>query len=79
MRDAWLFAFGRPTEPRMRDLLDAIAARCYIPDDWLDHVHEVREYRNALIHEGEEKRTRITLATARRYLCRFFSRLPADW
>ena len=79
LRDAWLLAFGRPTEPRMRDLLDAIAARCYIPDDWLDRVHEVREYRNALIHEGKEKKPHISLARCRRYLCRFFSHLPADW
>ncbi len=73
LRDAWLLAFGRPTEPQMRDLLHAIAARCYIPHDWLDHVHEVREYRNALIHEGKEKQTPISIATARRHLCRFRS------
>ena len=79
LRDAWLLAFHRPTEPRMRDLLHAIATRCYIPHDWLDRVHDVREYRNALIHEGKENRTPISIATARHYLCRFFSRLPADW
>lgn len=71
LRDAWQFAFGRHTEPPMRDLLVAIAGRCYMPHDWLVHAHDVREYRNILVHEGERKATSITLATARHYLCRF--------
>lgn len=79
LRDAWQFAFNRRTEPQMRDLLIAIATRCYMPHDWLVHAHEVRVYRNTLVHEGQHKITPIPIVVVRRYLCRFFSRLPPDW
>jgi hypothetical protein len=79
LRDAWQHALARPTQPPMRDLLPAVAARCLVPQDWLDAADAVREHRNALVHEGPAVVEPIPIAEARRRLCRFFSRLPADW
>ena len=79
LRDAWENAFGRQTHPPLRDLLVAIAARRLVPQDTLDRVDEVRCYRNALVHEGTSDTMQIPIADVRRYLCRFFSRLPSRW
>jgi len=79
IRDAWANAFHRPTHPQAAPLIDSIAGRCYMPQDWLDEVHRVRECRNAQVHEGEPDPTFTSLADARQSLCRFFSMLPLDW
>jgi hypothetical protein len=79
LRDAWQNAFGRPTQPLLRDLLAAVAARRLVPQDALDRADEVREYRNALVHEGLPNVAPIPIADVRRHLCRFFSRLPSRW
>ena len=79
LRDAWQNAFGRPTQPPLRDLLAAVAARRLIPQDALDRADEVREYRNALVHLGATVVAPIPIADVRRHLCRFFSRLPSRW
>lgn len=67
------------TDPKTVDLLDGLAARCGIPDTQRDNAHQVREYRNSLVHEREEKTDAVPMATARGYLCRFFSFLPPEW
>jgi hypothetical protein len=69
----------RGTNPRTRDLLDGLAAMCGIPDEQRDHAHAVREYRNSLVHEREEDTPAVPIATARGYLCHFFSFLPPKW
>ncbi len=79
LRDAWQNAFGRPTQPPLRDLLAAVAARRLVPQDTLDRADEVREYRNALVHEGASDAAPVSIADVRRHLCRFFSRLPSRW
>lgn len=78
LREAWELAFHQATAPRMRDLIDSISARCVISQGWRDCVHEVRAYRNALIHEGEGVRP-VELRDSCAWLCRFFSRLPHEW
>ena len=78
-RDAWLKAFGRATHPPMRDLLEAVARLRLIPQDWLDDAHEVREYRNRLVHEGDDRGDAVSVPEARHRLCRFFSWLPLTW
>jgi hypothetical protein len=67
------------TDPRTADLLNGLAARCGIPDTLRDHVHSVRDYRNSLVHEREDQPETVALATARHYLCHFFSFLPRRW
>lgn len=79
LRDAWRNAFGRQTQPPLRDLLAAMAARRLVHQDALDRADEVREYRNALVHEGAPDAAAIPIAEVRRHLCRFFSRLPSRW
>jgi hypothetical protein len=69
-------AFHQATSPRMRDLIDSLAARCLISPEWRDRVHDVRGYRNALVHEGGEDVQAIGLREACSELCRFFSGLP---
>jgi hypothetical protein len=77
LRQYWETA--RDSHPPMRDLLNALAAMCGIPDDQRDHVHLVRVYRNSLVHEREEEVDPIPIAVARGYLCHFFSFLPPHW
>ena len=78
-RDAWLKAFGRTTHPPTRDLLEAVARLRLIPQDWLDDAHEVREYRNRLVHEGDDRGDAVSVPEAHHRLCRFFSWLPLTW
>jgi len=67
------------TYPKAADLLDGLAARCGIPDTPRDNAHLVRDFRNSLVHEREEKTEAVPIAVARGYLCRFFSFLPREW
>jgi hypothetical protein len=67
------------TEPKTLDLLDGLAARCRIPDTERDNGHLVRDYRNSLVHEREDKTEPLGISTARAYLCRFFRFLPPEW
>jgi hypothetical protein len=60
-------------------LLDGIAARRGISPDRLASAHAVREYRNSLVHERDEKVIPISIAEARSHLCRFFAFLPPTW
>src|SRR5262245_16085562 len=57
------------TDPRTVDLLNGLAARCGIPDTQRDNAHSVREYRNSLVHEREDRPESITIAIARSHLC----------
>jgi hypothetical protein len=67
------------TYPKTADLLNGLAARCAIPDLQVVNAHLVRDYRNGLIHEREDQPLAIPIATARSYLCHFFSFLPPQW
>jgi hypothetical protein len=69
----------RDTNPRTRDLLDALAALRGIPDPQLANAHAVREYRNQLVHEREEEVEPVPVDEARGYLCHYFSYLPFEW
>jgi hypothetical protein len=66
---------NRPTPGRTRDLLDAVAAARRIGNVDLARAHEVREFRNALVHERESPTVIVPIAIARKYLCVFLSRL----
>ena len=67
------------TDPKSTGLIDGLAARCGIPDTQRNDVHLVRDYRNALVHERENMPDAVPIDKARRYLCHFFSYLPARW
>jgi hypothetical protein len=74
-----LWATFRETSPATGDLLNGVGAKCRIPHDQISNAHQVREYRNALVHEREERAASIPISEARSHLCRFLSRLPAEW
>src|SRR5206468_600117 len=66
LREIWEQAMGRDTHPPARDLLDGCTARQAVPADILERAHQVRNYRNFLVHGGEA--ARVTLGDARQYL-----------
>lgn len=73
------------TEPRAVDLIKSLTARLHVPDDWAKEVHEVREWRNQLVHDLDEPEERrgviapISLTNVRERLQKFLSRLPEEW
>lgn len=73
LRDVWYDVLHKSTRPNMEVLIDRIAARNGIAGPVLDRVHEVRLYRNALVHTGSGLMARIDLKDARGRLCRFLS------
>jgi len=50
-----------------------------IADAVRDDVHEVREYRNSLVHERTDPATPVGLVEARRRLNTFLGKLPQQW
>lgn len=77
LRDVWVQAFQRATHPKVQDLIDGCAARQGVPNDMLANTHQVRIYRNSLVHGGEAPR--VVLGDARQYLCTFLGRMPPEW
>jgi hypothetical protein len=60
---------------KMHDLMQSLASKCKIGFDQLRLAHDVREYRNVLVHEREKDMEPIPIGTARSRLCTFLSRL----
>lgn len=79
LRSCWVAVRGNDPPSRARDLIDGIAALRQIPDTHRDGAHDVRVYRNVLVHEREETADILGIADARHQLCRFFSHLSLDW
>lgn len=79
LREAWVQAEQRITSPRVGDLMEAFAARTRMANDRLTDAHRVRAYRNSIVHDMTDTAEPMSLAEARRLLCRFFSYLPPDW
>ena len=79
LREAWEKAEQRATNPRIIDLMEAFAARARMASDRLSDAHRVRAYRNSIVHDVSESVEAMSLAEARRLLCRYFSYLPPEW
>lgn len=78
LRDVWKDSFGRNTRPTAENLLNGCAARRSItPAKFLSDVHEVRAFRNEIIH-GTPAPV-VALADAKRRLCRFLGWMPESW
>lgn len=69
----------RRTKPAAEQLLNSIAALRKIPNDQVQDVHDVREYRNNLVHGSDEYFVPIAVADVRHALCHFLSFLPPTW
>jgi hypothetical protein len=64
---------------KTEDLLNSVSALRAIPPDQRTNAHQVREYRNALVHSRHPEVGPIPIKDARGHLCTFFSFLPRDW
>ena len=65
---------------RIGVLIDRVAAYQHVPDSVVDAVHEVREWRNALVHRATVARSSaLVCRECRSRLCRFLSYLPYRW
>ena len=69
----------RDSRPSTETLLTSIAIRRGVPQDTLDAVHEVRKFRNHLIHDEHEDALRFTIDEASRHLNTYLARLPLVW
>jgi hypothetical protein len=76
LRSFWITE--KETEPPMKDLLNGVASRSLVPADLLQEAHAIRDYRNALVHDGHDTHP-FTIAEVRRCLCIFLSYLPPSW
>jgi hypothetical protein len=71
LRDAWTRMARRHTEPPIRHVMDACAARRRVDPVLLAAAHGVREFRNSIVHGGPA--AIVTLGQARSILCRYFA------
>lgn len=78
LRSYWRVTRKKDPPARTRDLIDAIGAKRRVATQRILAAHEVREYRNALVHERQDSAIAVELANARRQLCRFLSHLPGS-
>jgi hypothetical protein len=69
----------RDTKPLTEQLLSSIAGRQGVPQDTLEAVHNIRKFRNFLIHEEHEIEMRFTIHEAGGYLNKYIARLPHEW
>jgi hypothetical protein len=65
----------RKSQPQVRQLINRIASRCRIPNDDVESVHQVRTYRNYLVHDREGESEPISIRDARHHLCKFLGRM----
>lgn len=77
LRSYWDQGLHKKTIPNVVDLINSIAARHKMATDVRDNAHHVREYRNALVHQGGAPA--LTLSDCRGYLCTYASYLPRKW
>lgn len=76
LRSYWRDGLRLETVPRTKDLMDAIAARRGIGRDLLEHVHNVREFRNSLVHEDHGSEAAVSLEESQQRLRSYLARLP---
>ncbi len=69
----------RDTKPSTQQLLSSLAGKIGVPQDTLDTVHEIRDFRNYLIHEEHQIKRRFTIDEASRHLNTYLARLPITW
>ena len=78
LRDYWLHGRHRRTEPRMEVLMNRLGAYCTVTYDDLHDAHEVRTYRNDVIHAHLQD-PRFDFPECRSRLARFIRWLPLFW
>lgn len=67
------------TRSKTANLIDSVAARCDVPRNVLNAVHNIRDFRNGLVHEETETKIVYSMNDASKWLNKFLSRLPLEW
>lgn len=78
LRDFWLKGVGRPTEPDLKPLMDSIASRRRIDARTLADAHNLRRFRNILVHRNEQ-RPPFDFGQCLRVLNLYVRYLPERW
>jgi hypothetical protein len=78
LRDFWR-AKVKVTKPLTEHLISSIAARRGVPQDTLDIVQEIRDFRNSLIHDEHSASRQFTIDEAIPHLNTYLARLPLEW
>ena len=68
----------RPRQTKISVLMDRLAAHCTIPFDMLKNAHDVREYRNSIVHTNETVDI-LTFGDCKGRLAQFLKHLPKVW
>ncbi len=76
--DFWQNGLGRVTTPKIRVLIERIAAARGISDEDRKGTHEVREFRNDIVHY-QLREARLKLPECRSRMGRFARWLPVQW
>lgn len=64
----------------MRDLVDAAAAaRSMMPAKFIKNAHEIRDYRNSIVHLNAVEKSDITLLECAKQLKAYLSYMPREW
>lgn len=68
-------------KPDMKPLIDAIGSKRKVSYNVLKEAHEVREYRNQIVHQKKPNEAAISIAMdeVRKRLSMYFDRLPFQW
>lgn len=59
--------------------MNSVANRLGVPQDLLDLIHEIRVFRNNLMHENQLVVKRFAIEDGSKYLNMFLARLPLEW
>ena len=73
-----LWLTKRRTRPRMQQLIDLVGSSCLISQRAIDAAHDVRRYRNAIVHRLAH-RPSLTFEECRSRLGHYMSHLPPKW
>ncbi|HVS69660.1 MAG TPA: hypothetical protein VHQ47_00225 [Phycisphaerae bacterium] len=80
LRELWANAFHRTTDPPVRVLIDVVgAATKFLPSNFIDPVHQVRELRNAIVHLNLPAPPPYTFSEAAHDLRAYLSLMPRQW
>jgi hypothetical protein len=80
LRELWGHAFHRKTEPTIRVLIDALAsATGLIPYRVIERAHEVREFRNSIVHLNAIQSPPQSLGQSIHALRTYLSFMPRQW
>jgi len=78
LRDYWLHGLGRSTDPDVRPLVDSLAGRHNVDAATLATVHDLRRFRNEIVHENSQV-LRYDYPHVARGLSKFIAYLPQAW